>query len=84
MLSMPIAWIIWGVLFFAFSSWLSLAFGATDEADENSRPSPHQEYGPRAITTLIFVVGAVYLVLIVRAVRGIGATRNAYIPLRSI
>ncbi|KAJ6512281.1 hypothetical protein DFH09DRAFT_1197480 [Mycena vulgaris] len=77
MLSMPLAWIIWGVLYFAC---FILAFlwrsGATNEADANSRLSPSQEYGPRAITTLLFGVGAVYLLLIIVTVRGIGTARN--------
>ena len=59
-----------GFVYFAFFLvaflWRS---GATDEPDERSRLSPHQAYGPRAITTLIFVVGVAYFGLIIHATK---------------
>jgi hypothetical protein len=38
--------------------------GARDEPDATSALSKSQAYGPRAATTLIFLVGALYLVLL--------------------
>ncbi|KAF7359580.1 hypothetical protein MVEN_00681700 [Mycena venus] len=74
MLSMPVAWIIWGVFCFAFAIMtFLLRSGTTDEPDENSRLSPHQAYAPRAITMLLFVVGMVYLVRILMTVTRIGS-----------
>ncbi|KAJ6597513.1 hypothetical protein DFH09DRAFT_1132080 [Mycena vulgaris] len=84
MLSMPLTWIIWGVIYFAVFILVFLwRSGAIDERDENSKPSLHQEYGPRAITTLIFGVGVVYLILIIITVRGMGAPHQ-YVALHSM
>ncbi|KAJ7450575.1 hypothetical protein FB451DRAFT_719502 [Mycena latifolia] len=74
MLSMPAAWISWGAISFAFCIvtflWRS---GATDEKDESSKPSPTQEYGPRFTATFIFILGAIYLGLIIRDVKMMGS-----------
>ena len=45
--------------------------GASNEPDEKSRLTPNQAYGPRTITTLIFVLGIAYLVLILLQVQRI-------------
>ncbi|KAJ7450540.1 hypothetical protein FB451DRAFT_1527186, partial [Mycena latifolia] len=72
MLSMPAVWISWGAIYFAVLIvtflWRS---GATDEKDEDLKPST-QEYGPRFTATFIFVLGAVYLGLIIRDVNMMG------------
>ncbi|KAJ7851444.1 hypothetical protein B0H13DRAFT_2399797 [Mycena leptocephala] len=72
MLSLPLFWIIWGVFYFAI---FIMAFlwrsGATNEPDENSRPSETVAYGPRVVTTLMFAAGTLYLGLVIVAVRKI-------------
>ncbi|KAJ7450602.1 hypothetical protein FB451DRAFT_1285635 [Mycena latifolia] len=76
MLSMPAVWIIWGVVYFAIFMLVFLwRSGATNEKDEHSKPSPSQEYGPRAFTTFVFVLGVAYLMLILRTATKIGGER---------
>ncbi|KAF7358134.1 CULLIN-2 domain-containing protein [Mycena venus] len=70
MLSLPLSWIIWGVFYFAtFIMAFLWRSGATDEPDENSRPSKTAAYGPRIVTTLTFAAGTVYLGLVIVAAR---------------
>jgi hypothetical protein len=61
-----------GVFYFAI---FMMAFlwrsGATNEPDENSRPSKTVAYGPRVVTTLMFAAGTLYLGLVIVAVRKI-------------
>ncbi|KAF7358131.1 CULLIN-2 domain-containing protein [Mycena venus] len=72
MLSLPLSWIIWGVFYFAtFIMAFLWRSGATDEPDENSRPSKTAAYGPRIVTTLMFAAGTVYLGLVIVAARKI-------------
>ncbi|KAJ6472576.1 hypothetical protein C8R45DRAFT_936470 [Mycena sanguinolenta] len=67
LLSMPAAWIVWGVVYFAaFMVAFLWSSGATNEKDEDSKPSPKQEYGPRVITTFTFFVGDICLGLMIR------------------
>ncbi|KAF7352325.1 hypothetical protein MVEN_01196200 [Mycena venus] len=83
MLSLPLAWIIWGVIYFTLFMlvffWRS---GASNEPDDNSKPSPKQEYGTRVITTLMMIVGTVYLVLMIMAVKS--PRSRPYIELRNV
>jgi len=79
MLSMPLAWIIWGVIYFGFFMLIFFWHTGTGNADGNFKPSPSQEYGPRAITTLMMAVGMAYLTLMVMAVRGMGSRHNTHI-----
>jgi len=52
-----------GFIYFALFLWRSVA---TDQPDEKSIPSPNEAYGPRAFTTLLFVIGVAYSVMIIR------------------
>ncbi|KAF8178370.1 hypothetical protein K438DRAFT_1681088 [Mycena galopus ATCC 62051] len=67
MLSMPLAWITWGVIYFvifmAIFFWRS---GASNEADDEHKPSPNEEYGPRAIMSILMIVGVVYFIMTMR------------------
>ncbi|KAJ7025691.1 hypothetical protein C8F04DRAFT_132369 [Mycena alexandri] len=83
MLSMPLAWITWGgiyfVIFMAVFFWRS---GASNEPDDDHKPSPNQEYGPRAITSIVMIVGVVYFIMSVRLC--LGLNRDVSIALRRV
>ncbi|KAJ7450598.1 hypothetical protein FB451DRAFT_719813 [Mycena latifolia] len=78
MLSMPAAWILWGVTYFAFFLlaylWRS---GPAEEKYKDSTPSLKQEYGPRFTATFIFVLGVIYLGLMIRDVKRLGSDSGA-------
>ncbi|KAJ7718141.1 hypothetical protein B0H16DRAFT_1387856 [Mycena metata] len=83
MLSMPLVWITWGgiyfVIFMAVFFWRS---GASNEPDDDHKPSPDQEYAPRAITSILMIVGVVYFILSVRLC--LGLNRDESIALRKV
>ncbi|KAJ7786919.1 hypothetical protein B0H14DRAFT_3582502 [Mycena olivaceomarginata] len=47
--------------------------GTTNEKDEDSKPSPKQEYGTRITATFIFVLGVIYLGLMIRDAKRMGS-----------
>ncbi|KAJ7450626.1 hypothetical protein FB451DRAFT_720387 [Mycena latifolia] len=77
MVSMPAVCILWGVTLFILSFiWRT---GDTHGRDEASNPSPKQkyEYGPQIAATFAFVLGVIYLRLMVRDVKTMGSDSGA-------
>ncbi|KAJ7614125.1 hypothetical protein FB45DRAFT_938074 [Roridomyces roridus] len=68
-LSMPLAWIIWGVFYFAILVLVFLWRSDADTSEPNvattTSPSLVKEIGPQVITSSIFALGTVYLALTV-------------------
>ncbi|KAJ7450599.1 hypothetical protein FB451DRAFT_1285626 [Mycena latifolia] len=75
MLSMPAVYIIWGVTLFILSFiWRT---GDTHGNDEDSNPSLKEEYGPQIAATFMFVLGVIYLRLMIRDLRRMGSESGA-------
>ncbi|KAJ7934891.1 hypothetical protein B0H13DRAFT_2305348 [Mycena leptocephala] len=70
MLSMPGAGVIYFAVFIIAFLWHS---GATNEKDEDSKPSPKQQYVPRITATFIFVLGIIYLSFMIRDAKSTGS-----------
>ncbi|KAJ7614172.1 hypothetical protein FB45DRAFT_1036274 [Roridomyces roridus] len=75
-LSMPLAWIIWGVFYFALLVLAFLWRSAADTKEANmtttTSPSLLQGIGPQVMTSSIFALGTLYLGLIIATMRDNG------------
>ncbi|KAF6743521.1 hypothetical protein DFP72DRAFT_124143 [Ephemerocybe angulata] len=73
MLAMPAVWISWAMLFF-LSSILSFVWRTGSEADPEVRPplSRKAALGPRIAITLVFALGMIYLLMIIRTLKRYG------------
>jgi hypothetical protein len=74
-----------GVIYFAIFMvaffWCS---GAKNEPDDNTKPSPNQEYGPRIVTTITMIAGLAYLVLTIMTVKHIRPNHHTSVALHAM
>lgn len=76
LLAMPAVWLAWSMVLFIVAI-LSYVWRTDASNDPNPRPpvSPRAALGPRIAITGIFLIGLVYLVLIVRTLKNYGGSR---------
>jgi hypothetical protein len=77
LLAMPAVWLAWSMFFFIVAI-LSFVW-RSDSSTDNPSPTPLSPMvilGPRIAITLLFIVGLIYFILIVKTLHNYGRTRD--------
>lgn len=73
LLAMPAVWLAWSMLFFVVAI-LSYVWrtGASSDPDERPQLAPREAFAARALVSALFVLGLVYLALIIHTFKSYG------------